>query len=596
MNGTLSAIHHSWLSRLILLLTLGLASQTVAALDDGVEYRVEWKQTDKRYHVFMRPTSTPTPDLSLTGQVTLRVPHISGSGQFVAQDIIAKTDTSWGVGSVVRAPTENSLSDYITFVYTPANFRAFAFIAGEEQEVFSFRNAGTCAGDVSLLDNQNDPLNQPPDAPSNSVGLNLSNQFANAGWVNDNDYLGNYGAAATCTNVVSNHAPIATSDTIQVDNASSTSINVLENDTDEDGDTLNITAFTQGQYGKITQKGNTLVYTHNGTGTDDSFSYTISDGQATATTTVGVTIQTNLDTDGDGLTDAREAEIGTDPHLPDTDGDTLNDGEEITLQSNPLKADVIQLQLKAFLQGAYNSTTQLMNDTLRSKGLLPSNQPYNTNTYAYSGAETLDANLLTTTDNNAVVDWVLVELRSATDPSVIQLRTAALIQRDGDVIHHTTGATTLRWTGVEPNAYYVALHHRNHLGVMTASALNLNSSVTMVDFTQPTTLTYGSYAQTTVKNTSVLWAGNSNQDARIIASGPANDVSPVLIGILTTSDNASASTNYKLEGYQATDTNLDGITIFAGPSNDLDLVLGNVLLHPVNNTFSANYIVKRQVP
>jgi hypothetical protein len=34
------------------------------------------------------------------------------------------------------------------------------------------------------------------------------------------------------------------------------------------------------------------------------------------------------DTDGDGLTDAFEAEIGTDPNNPDTDGDGFDDGEE----------------------------------------------------------------------------------------------------------------------------------------------------------------------------------------------------------------------------------------------------------------------------
>ncbi len=35
-----------------------------------------------------------------------------------------------------------------------------------------------------------------------------------------------------------------------------------------------------------------------------------------------------LDSDGDGLTDAREAAIGTNPNDPDTDGDFLSDGEE----------------------------------------------------------------------------------------------------------------------------------------------------------------------------------------------------------------------------------------------------------------------------
>lgn len=37
---------------------------------------------------------------------------------------------------------------------------------------------------------------------------------------------------------------------------------------------------------------------------------------------------TNADTDGDGVSDGREADLGTDPNNPDTDGDGLTDGKE----------------------------------------------------------------------------------------------------------------------------------------------------------------------------------------------------------------------------------------------------------------------------
>jgi hypothetical protein len=48
----------------------------------------------------------------------------------------------------------------------------------------------------------------------------------------------------------------------------------------------------------------------------------------------------DIDTDKDGLPDAKETELGTDPSKPDTDGDGLNDGTEInTHKTDPLKAD-----------------------------------------------------------------------------------------------------------------------------------------------------------------------------------------------------------------------------------------------------------------
>jgi outer membrane protein OmpA-like peptidoglycan-associated protein len=47
-----------------------------------------------------------------------------------------------------------------------------------------------------------------------------------------------------------------------------------------------------------------------------------------------------LDSDGDGLTDAEEAALGTDPYDPDTDKDRLSDGDEVKkYHTNPLDPD-----------------------------------------------------------------------------------------------------------------------------------------------------------------------------------------------------------------------------------------------------------------
>ncbi|MBI5728949.1 MAG: hypothetical protein HY983_01740 [Candidatus Magasanikbacteria bacterium] len=47
-----------------------------------------------------------------------------------------------------------------------------------------------------------------------------------------------------------------------------------------------------------------------------------------------------VDTDKDGLDDAREKELGTNPNNPDTDGDGLSDGDEVLIwKTNPLNPD-----------------------------------------------------------------------------------------------------------------------------------------------------------------------------------------------------------------------------------------------------------------
>ncbi len=49
---------------------------------------------------------------------------------------------------------------------------------------------------------------------------------------------------------------------------------------------------------------------------------------------------TAVDSDSDGLTNAEEADLGTDPHDPDTDDDTLTDGAEVHQhETNPLDED-----------------------------------------------------------------------------------------------------------------------------------------------------------------------------------------------------------------------------------------------------------------
>ena len=48
----------------------------------------------------------------------------------------------------------------------------------------------------------------------------------------------------------------------------------------------------------------------------------------------------NVDTDGDGLTDVKEKELGTDPNNADSDDDGLTDGEEVNeYDTDPLVAD-----------------------------------------------------------------------------------------------------------------------------------------------------------------------------------------------------------------------------------------------------------------
>lgn len=70
------------------------------------------------------------------------------------------------------------------------------------------------------------------------------------------------------------------------------------------------------------------------------------------------------DSDGDGLTDAEELALGTDPHNPDTDNDGLTDGEEVKkYKTDPLNPDTDYDALKDGAEVYDHKTNPLVRDT-----------------------------------------------------------------------------------------------------------------------------------------------------------------------------------------------------------------------------------------
>lgn len=70
------------------------------------------------------------------------------------------------------------------------------------------------------------------------------------------------------------------------------------------------------------------------------------------------------DSDGDGLTDNQEIEIGTDPNNPDTDADRLSDGEEVLRRNtDPLNPDTDGDRLSDGDEVLDHNTDPLRNDT-----------------------------------------------------------------------------------------------------------------------------------------------------------------------------------------------------------------------------------------
>ncbi|MBK6829477.1 MAG: hypothetical protein IPG92_01455 [Flavobacteriales bacterium] len=231
----------------------------------------------------------------------------------------------------------------------------------------------------------------------------------------------------------------------------------------------------------------------------------------------------------------------------------------------------VKLAVKVLLDGPYDSNTQLMRDDLRVAGLIPNAEPYTTLGFTQAsdgGGEVRQSGITTNTGNDAVVDWVLVELRNAGTPTQIAATRAALVQRDGDVVAED-GVTPIALLA-PAGSYHVAVRHRNHFGAMTASAINLSTTTTILDFTASSTLTYGTEGRKTVGSKQLLWAGNVFRDGFIRYTGADNDRDPILVAIGGTVPTNSTA------GYAMQDVNLDGIVRYVGALNDRDPILVNI--------------------
>ena len=105
---------------------------------------------------------------------------------------------------------------------------------------------------------------------------------------------------------------------------------------------------------------------------------------------------------------------------------------------------------------------------------MPTDQPYYAAPWNYSGNEHVGS------IPSGVVDWVLVELRS--DTTTTTATRAAFVKSDGTVVD-TDGTSAVAFVSVPAGSYYVVIRHRNHLAVMSAVAVALNSSSSLYDFT-----------------------------------------------------------------------------------------------------------------
>jgi len=143
-------------------------------------------------------------------------------------------------------------------------------------------------------------------------------------------------------------------------------------------------------------------------------------------------------------------------------------------------AQVVNLNVKVFLEGPYFNGQ--MTPFLNVLDYLPLEQPYDTIPWGYNGGETI-----VTIPNSNVVDWVLVDLLKPTGDTISQSfellsRKAGFVLSDG-TITDLDGTSHLAFVLGNNIEFYIQVHHRNHLSIISAIPLIETKGVYEFDFT-----------------------------------------------------------------------------------------------------------------
>lgn len=199
------------------------------------------------------------------------------------------------------------------------------------------------------------------------------------------------------------------------------------------------------------------------------------------------------------------------------------------------------LNLKAILSGAWNGTN--MNTNLYEENLIPQFQPYNLPPWNYPGNESVDF-----IPNPNIVDWVLVEIRDATNAtsatsSNIVEQQACFLLKDGSIVS-TDGSSLPTFLQTIERNLFVVIHHRNHLSIMSSIPLTKQNGIYSFDFSSSFEQVYGGNLahKNLSENTFGLFGGDANTD------GVINSLDKISLWEIITGNKGYYNSDFNLNG------------------------------------------------
>jgi hypothetical protein len=189
-----------------------------------------------------------------------------------------------------------------------------------------------------------------------------------------------------------------------------------------------------------------------------------------------------------------------------------------------------------------------MSTYLNTHNMIPLSQAFNSSPWSYLGSESV-AKI-----PSNIVDWILVELRSAASGYAVVAQRAAFLKNDGTIVD-VDGAFALKFNNINYGNYYIVIKYINSIETWSKSGgVSFTTSTVSYDFTSAQSQAYGN--NLVLKGTKwCIYSGDINQDG-IVDSG---DI------LCIDNDNS------KYTFHVVNDLNVDDII----DSSDLSLVAGN---------------------
>lgn len=171
------------------------------------------------------------------------------------------------------------------------------------------------------------------------------------------------------------------------------------------------------------------------------------------------------------------------------------------------------LETHVFLEGPFDISD--MHTHLNDAGLLPLNQPFNNSPWNYPGIESVAS-----IPNADIVDWLLVELRDASNaalaiPSTTIEKQAVFLKSDGSIVD-MDGASFPIFNATITQKLFVVIWHRNHLGIISSNPPIETGYVYVYDYTTSALQAYGTDPQKNIGGGIYgMLAGDANADGTI---------------------------------------------------------------------------------